>query len=245
MITIEITTNEKLSLLAKECAKKQYVAIDTEFTPLENKKCKLSGISFSHTIDQGYYYHCPELSINSAEHFLLLKILDNKDIRKYFHNAKVDLQCLWQAGFTVPNVYFDTMIAHYLINPIGKHGLKSLSQEYYSIEYGKELEEWFKQGRTFNEYYEHMSHKAVLYASMDAIMTLKMAERLKPTIEKTYKMLFYDIEMKCMHILAHMEMYGLKVDREHLNNLHDTYMKAEETLERWVTDIGTPIVKLC
>ena len=243
MITKEITTIDELRELTKVVREKGYCAIDTEFTPLENKKSKLSGISFSHTIDEGYYYHCPNLVRNSAEWFLLHDVLDRSNIRKYFHNAKPDIQCLWQSGFIVKNVFFDTMVAHYLIDPIGRHGLKRLSNDYYSVNYGDELDKWFKEPRAFNEYYDLHREKAVTYASMDAIMTLKLAEKFKPVMEKKFKTLFFEIEMQCVPILAHMEMYGLKVHREHLNSLHSAYMKAERTLERWVCDIGTPIIK--
>jgi DNA polymerase-1 len=231
----ELKDEQEILALCQTIKSQQFCSVDTEFIERNGHKGELLGISVSYKYGDAYFI---------TQQFHLLKcILENKDIRKYFHNAKCDYQILRANGIEVKGIYFDTMLAHYLIDPIDHHGLKYLTEKYFGFKYGQLLEDWFKDGKNFREFMTEYPDQAVEYACTDADYTLRLAGKLKPLIEVGFKKLFYDIEMPLVPILAQMEQQGVHINRSYLQELEIKYKTIYNDLEKQLVEIGTPFIR--
>jgi DNA polymerase-1 len=239
----EITNTHQLTAML-DCIKQHgIVAIDTEYIPHRGFKSQLCGISFCFDDYNAYF-----LPITSHMTYDMLTNLDkffyDSSIKKIFHNAKADLQCLWSNGIKdINNVYFDTQVASWVINPLKrKYGLKALVFEQFTHTM-RNLTEWFKSGRTFLDFYNENHQNAVDYACEDAFYTWKLYKLYNPKITETFNEIFHKIEMPIIPILAKMEMKGKHIDRGALTSLKDRFQIEVDNLEAELQRIGTPIIR--
>lgn len=207
-------------------------AVDTEYTPLRARKSQISSI---------------QLCIGETVYFIKLSrwnkeiddLLKNKTTLKYFHNVKAELQCFWSNEYKEVNgIAFDSMIASYILDPTKKrYGLKQLVKEVFGYEM-VDLKKWFKEGKTFNDYYFNKKADAIQYACDDAYYTYKLTKLWIPKIDAKFKELYYDIELPLAEILARMEMEGVHLNVEGLRALKDEYIPKEQNLREKLQKIA-------
>lgn len=189
-------------------------AFDTETTGVDVHNSSLVGISFAINPHQAYYIPLPQ-EINDAVEILsyFKKPLENSDIEKCGHNIKFDIMMLAKYGVHVAGPLFDSMIAHYLIQPELYHNMDFLAElllGYKTIHIEELIGE---KGKNQLNMRQVNIDRVVDYAAEDADITLQLCNSLKPQIEDLQlHTLCYDIEMPLIYVLAKMEMTGVIVD---------------------------------
>lgn len=208
-----------LKLLLQNLEKQSTVCFDTETTGLDALTAELVGIAFSYEKGKGFYVPFPE---NQEEAKVLLQKLvpffENEDIEKIGQNLKYDLKILANYGVSVKGKLFDTMIAHYLINPDMRHNMDILSETY--LKYSpKSIEELIgKKGKNQKSMKDVPLEEVKEYAVEDADITFQLKEHFQPILEKVgTKKLFDEIEIPLVEVLAAMEREGIRLDVDFLN----------------------------
>jgi DNA polymerase-1 len=210
-----------IKLLLQNLQNQTSVCFDTETTGLDALHAELVGISFSYEKGKGFYIPFPE---NQAEAQSLVEKLipffENENIEKIGQNLKYDLKVLSNYGITVKGKLFDTMIAHYLINPDMRHNMDILSETY--LKYAPQSIEVLigKKGKNQKSMREVPLEEIKEYAVEDADVTLQLAEIFNTELDKTHtKKLFEKIEIPLVTVLASMEKEGINLDVPFLNSL--------------------------
>lgn len=220
--TIDTTThNYKLintPALKKELIDKlvgaKSVCFDTETTGLNAQTAELVGIAFSTKIGEGFYYPISadlETAIEELDEFKA--IFNDSEKQLVAQNLKYDLAILKRYGIEFKGQFFDTMIAHYLIQPDMKHGMDFLAETY--LHYQPVSIETLigKKGKNQKSMRDLMPEEIADYACEDADITLQLKELFEPQINKlNLKKLFYDIEIPLVEVLADMENEGINLD---------------------------------
>ncbi|WP_430399989.1 DNA polymerase I [Flavobacterium sp.] len=210
-----------LKLLLQNLEKQSTVCFDTETTGLDALTAELVGIAFSYEKGKGFYVPFPE---NQADAKILLQKLvpffENENIEKIGQNLKYDLKILANYGVSVKGKLFDTMIAHYLINPDMRHNMDILSETY--LKYSpKSIEELIgKKGKNQKSMKDVPLEEVKEYAVEDADITFQLKEHFQPILEKVgTKKLFDEIEIPLVEVLAAMEREGIRLDVDFLNDM--------------------------
>ncbi|MFV8321525.1 DNA polymerase I [Flavobacterium sp. LS2R12] len=213
-----------LKLLLQNLQKQTSVCFDTETTGLDALHAELVGISFSYEKGKGFYVPFPE---NQEEaHVLIEKFIpffENENIEKIGQNLKYDLKILSNYNITVKGKLFDTMIAHYLINPDMRHNMDILSETY--LKYSPQSIETLigKKGKNQKSMRDVELEEIKEYAVEDADVTLQLKEIFTLELDKTgTKKLFEEIEIPLVKVLADMEKEGIRVDVDFLKSLSKT-----------------------
>jgi DNA polymerase-1 len=211
-----VNTKEKRSALLALLLQQKSVCFDTETTGIDAVVADIVGMSFTFKSGTGYYVDC--LSDNRAEIVQeFAPFFENESIEKIAHNIKYDLKIVEKYGVTVKGPMFDTMIAHYLITPEGKHGMDFLSELY--LNYSPISIETLigKKGKLQGNMADIEPEKLVDYACEDADITWQLKQIFQAEIEKDHlKDLFYQIEMPLVRVLKDMETEGIKIDTQAL-----------------------------
>ena len=235
-----ITTTRELEKLANVLENKQIFAIDTETTSKHPTKANLVGISFSFRENQGFYipinHTCSdECEQPTKEEILRIfkPVLENPDIKKVGQNIKYDYIVLSRFGITLEGIAFDTMIASYLLNPsVRGHSLDKIAMNlfgYKTISYtdvtGK--------GKDQIGFQDVPISQAVDYACEDADITFMAYQEFEKQLkDQGFSNLMKTIEVPLIRVLADMELQGIKVDRNVLQNLSNTFDIELKTLEK-------------
>lgn len=213
-----------LRLLLQNLQNQTAVCFDTETTGLDALHAELVGISFSYEKGKGFYVPFPE---NQDEaQFLIEKFIpffENENIEKIGQNLKYDLKILSNYKVTVKGKLFDTMIAHYLINPDMRHNMDILSETY--LKYSPQSIEALigKKGKNQKSMRDVALEEIKEYAVEDADVTLQLKELFTLELDKTgTKKLFEEIEIPLVKVLADMEKEGIRVDVDFLKSLSKT-----------------------
>jgi DNA polymerase-1 len=210
---------ERAALLEKLVSAKE-VCFDTETTSIEARHADLVGMSFSLLQREAFYVPFPkdferaQSILNEFEPFF-----KSTSVEKIAHNMKYDLKVLERYGVSVEGPLFDTMIAHYLINPESKQSMDFLSEFY--LNYKPISIELLigKKGKSQGNMGDLAPEEIVDYACEDADITLQLKHIFEPEIQKDHlKHLFYHIEMPLMVVLKDIEREGIAIDAEALNN---------------------------
>lgn len=204
-------------ILVQNLLAQKAVCFDTETTSLNELEAELIGMSFSYK--KGLAYYIP-LSDNREEALETLEIFrpffEKKDVVKIAHNLKFDYKILKQYGIEVEGALFDTMIAHYLLNPDGRHGMDYLSEiylHYQPISIETLIGKGKKQGTLRSVSIEEQTN----YAAEDADVTWQLYELFAPQLKKeNLEDLFFKVEMPLMKVLAKMELEGVSLDKNWL-----------------------------
>jgi len=210
---------KKLEKLLTVLSKEKAVCFDTETTGLDVMTAKLLGISLSSKQGEGYYIAMPA-EINKRNEFrkLLRTFFENEAIEKIAHNIKYDLAILLNEKIEVKGPLFDTMIAHYLLEPDQGHGMDVLAEVY--LKYAPVSIETLigKKGKNQKNMADLEPADIKDYACEDADVTFQLYEKFKTQIDKTYlEELFYNVEMPLVRVLMQMEREGITLDSDALN----------------------------
>lgn len=229
-----------LKLLLQNLQKQTAVCFDTETTGLNALHAELVGISFSYEKGKGFYIPFPE---NQDEAKALIEkfipFFENEAIEKIGQNLKYDLKILLNYGVSVKGKLFDTMIAHYLINPDMRHNMDILSETY--LKYSpKSIEDLIgKKGKNQKSMREVALEDIKEYAVEDADVTLQLKEIFTTELDKTEtKKLFDEIEIPLVSVLAAMETEGIRLDVDFLKSLSEELGNDIKTLEAKIYEIA-------
>ena len=210
-----------IKLLLQNLQNQTSVCFDTETTGLDALHAELVGISFSYEKGKGFYIPFPE-NQTEAQSLIekLVPFFENETIEKIGQNLKYDLKVLSNYGITVKGKLFDTMIAHYLINPDMRHNMDILSETY--LKYAPQSIEVLigKKGKNQKSMRDVPLEEIKEYAVEDADLTLQLAEIFNTELDKTHtKKLFEEIEIPLVTVLASMEKEGINLDVPFLQSL--------------------------
>ena len=213
-----IESDEQIAWLVGELCKQEQVSFDTETTGTDAMISELIGMSFSYKKGEAYFVILPE---KQEECTALVHKFDafwnNAFVMKIGQNLKYDLLILKNYGVNVQGEMFDTMIAHYLIQPELRHGMDYLAEIYLNYQTIHYEDLTGKKGKNQLTLRQVETEKLVDYACEDADITLQLYKRLKTEIsDKKLNKLFYDIEVPLMQVLVAMEFEGVKIDEEAL-----------------------------
>ncbi|HEX9153039.1 MAG TPA: DNA polymerase I, partial [Flavobacterium sp.] len=213
-----------LKLLLQNLQNQSSVSFDTETTGLDALHAELVGISFSYEKGKGFYVPFPE---NQDEAQTLIEkfvpFFENSTIEKIGQNLKYDLKILSNYNIKVEGKLFDTMIAHYLINPDMRHNMDILAETY--LKYSpKSIETLIgKKGKNQKSMRDIELEDIKEYAVEDTDVTLQLKEIFTVELDKTgTKKLFEEIEIPLVKVLADMEKEGIRVDTDFLKSLSKT-----------------------
>lgn len=222
--------------LVAELKKHTEICFDTETTGIDANDAELVGISFSVTPGEGYYIPCPadeEKTKAILAHFTPL-FADKKKVW-IGQNTKYDLLLLKWYGIEMAGDLFDTMLAHYVIEPDGKRSMDLLSAKYLGYE-PVHIEELIgKKGKTQGNMRDVELEKIKEYAAEDADITLQLKKVFTPLLKKReVEKVFNEVENPLVKVLVDMEYEGIKVDVDFLGDyskeLEKDAKKAEESV---------------
>lgn len=221
------------------------VSVDTETTSLEPIEAELVGVSLSINENEGWYIPVYSRSlfdnedIDSAGLLKTLKpMLEDVNIKKIGQNIKYDLLVLKSAGIEMKNIFFDTMIAAYLIDPESRVNLDDLAQKYLSYK-TIHYEDLVGKGKNALSIAEVPVEKVAEYAIEDADIAYRLYHIFKDKLKlEGLEKLFYDIEMPLVSVLAIMEWNGVKIDIRRFAELNIENQKMLDSVEKKIFDLG-------
>ncbi|MBL9129786.1 MAG: DNA polymerase I, partial [Verrucomicrobiaceae bacterium] len=230
------TAEERQKLLQLLAEQKSY-CFDLETTGLDPRDTQIVGIAFSWKAHEGWFVHFPrEKAAAKAVLEEFRDLLTREGIEKIGHNLKFDLSVLLAHGIEVRGPFFDTMLAHSLIDPDQRHGMDYLSETY--LHYTPvpitqvictEKDDLF--GTTMAQAADQDAQKVADYAAEDADVTWQLAAKMRPELkDQTY--VFTDIESPLLPVLTRMEHIGVKIDVQALREYGIELEKKARELEK-------------
>lgn len=197
---------------------KEIISLDTETTSTNPIDAELVGLSFSVEEKKAFYVAVPDNREEAQKIVNIFKPLyENPEILKIGQNLKYDLEVLHNYGVSLAGPMFDTMIAHYLIQPELRHNMDYMAEtllHYRTIHIEELIGE---RGRNQRNMRDLKPAEVYEYAAEDADITLRLYNVLLPKLKECgAEQLFYEIEMPLMPVLAEMELNGIRIDTESL-----------------------------
>ena len=220
-------------LFIKNLMQQTSVCFDTETTGINPITAELVGIAFSWEIGKGFYVPFPE-DKNEAQGLieLLRPFFESKAIEKIGQNLKYDIKILAKYSIDVKGKLFDTMIAHYLINPDMRHNMDVLAETYLNYTPISITELLGKKGKNQLSMRDVALDKQTEYAVEDADITLQLKEHFQGELtEANTKKLFDELEIPLIKALASMELEGINLDKDFLLSLSTDLDADIKTLE--------------
>jgi len=221
-------------LFVKNLMNQTSVCFDTETTGINPIIAELVGIAFSWEVGKGFYMPFPE-DINEAQELIeqLRPFFESESIEKIGQNLKYDIKVLAKYNVPVKGKLFDTMLAHYLINPDMRHNMDVLAETYLNYTPISITELIGKKGKNQLSMREVALDKQTEYAVEDADITLQLKEHFQNELgEANIQKLFDEIEVPLLRVLADMELEGINLDKDFLHSLAedlDSDIKSLET----------------
>jgi len=213
-----IEDDKAIKKLVAELKKYDQICFDTETTGIDANDAELVGLSFSVKPGEAYYIPCPADKSRTDQILSLFTPLFN-DVKKIWvgQNIKYDLLILKWYDIEMKGKVFDTMLAHYVIEPEGKRGMDLLSAKYLGYE-PVHIEELIgKKGKTQGTMRDVELEKIKEYAAEDADITLQLKEVFAPLLkENEVEKLFDEVEAPLVKVLTAMEYEGVKIDMSFL-----------------------------
>lgn len=197
---------------------KEILSLDTETTSTNPIDAELVGLSFSVEEKKAFYVAVPDNREEAKKIVNIFKPLyENPEILKIGQNLKYDLEVLHNYGVSLAGPMFDTMIAHYLIQPELRHNMDYMAEtllHYRTIHIEELIGE---RGRNQRNMRDLKPAEVYEYAAEDADITLRLYNVLLPKLKECgAEQLFYEIEMPLMPVLAEMELNGIRIDTDSL-----------------------------
>jgi DNA polymerase I len=233
-------TEESLHTLVTAVKQAGMVSVDTETTGTDPLQAELVGISFC--IEEGMAYYLPidhryigapkQLAWSDVRR-VLKDILEHDAILKVGHNIKYDAEVLKRHGLILRGIYFDTMIASYVINPgLRQHSLDYLAQHYLNHKMISYTEVTGK-GKNQLNFSAVDVESACAYSGEDADMTLRLKNILHDKLRLDQnETLFFDLEMKLLPVLMDMEWAGIKIDARFFKQMSSDFAARMKDMEQ-------------
>lgn len=231
----QLIDNEyKINQLVQILLTKEIISLDTETTGTDPIVAELVGMSFSYQENQAFYVPVPS-DLSEAQKIVNLfrPIFENKNSLKVGQNIKYDMLVLQNYGIELKGKLFDTMIAHYILQPELRHGMDYLAEIYLKYETVKIEELIGKKGKGQKNMRDLSPIEVYQYACEDADVTLKLKNILEKELKKSgSEELFYTIEMPLVPVLAHMERNGVRLDTTALHESSEHFTQKMNEIEK-------------
>ena len=235
-----IETEEDAKQLSELLVTKQIVSFDTETTSVCAIDAELVGLSFACEEKEAWYVAVPA-EREQAEKYVNIfkKVYESPEIIKVGQNVKYDIQVLKNYGIEVKAPLWDTMIAHYLINPGRENNMDSMAESllhYQTIH----IEQLIGPKGPAQKSMRNLSPAEVYqYAAEDADITLRLKNVLEPKLKEVgAEELFHDIEMPLVPVLADMERNGVRLDTKALDDVRTTFTQRMTELEQEIYQLA-------
>ena len=228
-----ITSDMAMKLFMQNLMKQTSVCFDSETTGLNPLTAELVGIAFSWEAGKGFYIPFPDNKDEAQAHIETLRpFFESETIEKIGQNLKYDIKVLHKYNIKVKGKCFDTMLAHYLINPDMRHNMDVLAETYLNYTPVSITELIGKKGKNQLSMRDVPLEQQTEYAVEDADITFQLAQHFRPELaEAKTEELFNTIEIPLLHVLADMELEGIKLDKEFLNSLSEDLDNDIKNLE--------------
>jgi len=229
-------SEEEIKQLIEVLLEQSEICFDTETTCIDANDCELVGMSFSFKPTEAYYIPLPTdqaLTKTILEYFIPL--FNKEAITWIGHNLKYDILVMKWYGYELKGNIFDTLLAHYVIDPDGKRSMDNLSNQFLRYE-PVHIEELIgKKGKNQGNMKDVPLEKIKDYAAEDADITLQLKHCFTPLLKtKEVERVFYEVENPLVKVLSAMEFEGVKVDMNFLNDysleLDHEAKKSEESV---------------
>ncbi|MDR5589318.1 DNA polymerase I [Christiangramia sp. SM2212] len=228
-----LNTEMARKIFIERLLKQKSVCFDTETTSLNPLEAQLVGIAFSWEAGKGFYIPFPE-DKEEAQNLIeeLRQFFENDKIQKIGQNLKYDIEVLDKYNVDVKGPLFDTMIAHYLINPDMRHNMDVLAETYLNYTPQPISELIGKKGKNQGNMRDVDLDKQTEYASEDADITFQLKNLFEKELDEAEtRKLFNEIEIPLVKVLADMELEGIKLDEKYLKSLSEALAKDIKELE--------------
>jgi DNA polymerase-1 len=220
-------------LLLKKLMEQTSVCFDTETTGLKALEVELIGIAFSYEIGKGYYVSFPEDLAETKALLEEFRPFFESNIEKIGHNLKYDIKVLSNYEIPVKGKLFDTMIAHYLINPDMRHNMDILAETYLNYQPVSITDLIGKKGKNQLSMRTVPIAEQTEYAVEDADITFQLKQLFTGELERgNVTKLFNDIELPLVSVLTAMEIEGININIDFLNKLSVTLTADINRLEK-------------
>ncbi len=243
-----VATGMAMELFLQNLMKQKCACFEFTTTGLNPFSAEIIGVAFSWEAGKGFYIPVPE---ERAEAQAVLEKLrpffEAEDIEKVGQNLKHDIKVLAKYNISFKGPLFDTMIAHYLINPDMRHSLDVLSETYlnYSPVF---VEDLLGKGKNQKNMRDISLEKQTEFSVEDADVILQLKQHFTPELkEANTEKLFREIEIPLVKVLADMELEGIKLDKDFLGGLSEEMEKDISQLEKEIYEtageefnIGSP-----
>ncbi len=235
-----IDNEEGMKEIAQIFLSTKILSLDTETTSTDPMKAELVGLSFATEEHKSYYVPVPAQQSAAQQVVEIFRpVYENEQIMKVGQNLKYDLEVLHNYGITLKGPMWDTMIAHYLIQPELRHNMDYMAEIYLNYQTIHIDELIGPKGKNQRSMRDLSPQEVYEYAAEDADITLQLRNKLEPELKKyECEDLFYNIEMPLMPVLAEMEMNGVCIDTESLNETSAIFTQRMVELEQRIYELA-------
>ena len=238
-----ITTADEVAMLVPMLLKQDMVCFDTETTSLDVLTAELVGLALSYAKGKAYYIALPaEEAACKAMLEPLRPFLESTKVTKVAQNLKYDLQVLKRYGLSIEGPVFDTMLAHYVLEPDLRHNMDYLAETY--LRYRPvSIENLIGKGKQQKSMRDVAVEEVKEYAGEDADITLQLAQTFLPELDSTGARSVLDkVEFPLVEVLAHMELEGINLDVEGLKTFSAELEKELISMEEDIRAMaGVPV----
>jgi DNA polymerase-1 len=235
-----VTGEEAIAGLVQQLSSFDEICFDTETTNIDANLAELVGMSFSVKPGEAYWVPCPPERDETHKLLTAFKPLFDDASKTWIgQNLKYDLLVMKWYGMEFKGKLFDTMLAHYVIEPDGKRGMDQLSTKYLGYE-PIHIEELIgKKGKQQGNMRDVELEKITDYAAEDADITLQLKEVFAPMLaQKEVEKVFNEVENPLVPVLADMEFEGIRIDEEFLRSYSKELEKDAAEAEKKVFEIA-------
>jgi len=235
-----LDTESKIDNFISKISVQDFFCLDTETTGLDAMTAELVGMSFSWTKNEAYYIPFPvDQKLCTEKLQRLRNILENPKVEKIGQNLKYDIVVLKKYGINVCGPIFDTMIAHYLLQPELRHNMDYLAEIYLNYQTIHIEELIGPKGKNQKSMRDISPDLVCPYAAEDADITLQLKNILEPEIKKNnLDFLCYEVEMPLVLVLAEMENTGISINQDSLKEASIELTKKLISLEEEIQTIA-------
>jgi DNA polymerase-1 len=235
-----VDDKSKVTNLIQQLSQQPEVCFDSETTSLDELNAELVGLSFSFKIGEAYYVPFPENQMEAQKLLNEFKpFFENEHIIKIGQNIKYDLSILKNYGIELKGKWFDTMLAHYLIDADLRHGMDFLSTNYLNYEPVSIETLIGKKGKNQLNMRTVEVEKIKEYAAEDADITLQLKNLFAPQLPQlNAQKLFDEVEVPLINVLCEMEREGIRINKQFLNDYSVELLEQISVLEKRITELA-------
>ena len=235
-----VDNKEEMKALCEFFLTKEFLSLDTETTSTEPVDAELVGLSFAVEEHKAFYVPVPANREDAQKIVNIFKpVYENPKILKVGQNIKYDLEVLRNYNVRLCSPMWDTMIAHYLIQPELRHNMDFMAEAYLNYQTVHIDELIGPKGKNQRSMRDLSPTLVYEYACEDADITLQLKNRLEPELKKhDCERLFYDIEMPLMPVLAEMEMQGVVLDTQALQQTSKELTARMQEIEARIYELA-------